>query len=61
MSKIIEDEGYRQIAYEEGVSYMTVRNTVTEGRKKLSYTATEVRMMMMAEIRRIVDELIQSS
>lgn len=61
MSKIINDKSYRQIGYEEGASYMTVRNTVTEGRKKLSYTATEIRIMMMEELRRIVDELIQPS
>ena len=61
MSKVIEEKSYRQIGYEEGASYMTVRNTITEGRKKLSYTATEIRIMMIAEIRRIVDELIQPS
>jgi len=47
---------YWQMAFEDKVAFETVRNTIRDGRKKLGYTTTEIKIMVADEIRRIVNE-----
>jgi len=54
--RAVKEINNRLIAFEEGIAYETLRNQLTEVNKKIGHTATEIRIMMVDEIRRIVNE-----
>lgn len=56
MLDAINGKNYWQIAYRDKVARRTVRNTIWNGRGKLGRTTTQIRIMTMDEIRRIVNE-----
>ncbi len=52
----IKTDNNRLLAYNESIAYETLRNQLTNVNKKIGRTTTQIRIMIMDEIRRVVNE-----